>query len=125
MTMTKPTLLCVDDNLAALQMRKLVLEQAGYTVLAASDSPTAMQLFSLSAVDLVISDHFLQGTTGTQLAAAMKQLKPKVPIVVISGALEPPDGMEHADLFICKAESPVEVLKKIAELLQGSGKKPQ
>ena len=125
MTMTKPTLLCVDDNLAALQMRKLVLEQAGYTVLAASDSPTAMQLFSLSAVDLVISDHFLQGTTGTQLAAAMKQLKPKVPIVVISGALEPPDGMEHADLFICKAESPVEVLKKIAGLLQGSGKKPQ
>lgn len=115
----KSTLLCVDDNQSALYVRKLVLEGAGYTVLVASDSATAMEVFSSSAIDLVVSDHFLQDTTGTELAAAMKKLKPEVPIVIISGAVEPPDGMEYADLFICKADPPPQILQKISELLNG------
>ncbi|MGA2990067.1 MAG: response regulator [Candidatus Korobacteraceae bacterium] len=113
----KPTLLCVDDNQTALHVRKLVLESAGCTVLVASDSLTAMEIFSSSEVDMVISDHFLQDTTGTELAVAMKRLKPDVPIAIISGALEPPQGMEHADLFICKGDSPPQVLQKIEDLL--------
>jgi CheY-like chemotaxis protein len=114
----KPTILCVDDNETALYVRKLVLESAGYSVLAASDSATAMELFSSSAVDLVVSDHFLQNTTGTELAAAMKKLKPEVPIVIISGLVEEPEGMEHVDLFISKVDSPPQVLRKISELLK-------
>lgn len=113
----KATLLCVDDNQAALHVRKLVLENAGYTVLVASDSVAAMALFSSSVVDMVINDHFLQNSTGTELAAAMKKLKPDIPIVIISGVVDAPEGMEHADLFICKTDSPPEVLRKIAELL--------
>jgi len=114
----KATLLCVDDNEQALQIRKLVFESAGYRVLAANDCATAMQLFSLSAVDLVICDQFLQGSTGTELAAAMKKLKPEVPIAIISGLVDAPEGMEHADLFICKGEAPVVWLKKLSDLLQ-------
>ena len=98
---------------------KLVLESAGYSVLAASDSATAMEVFSSSAVDMAISDHFLQDTTGIELAAAMKKLKPEVPIAIISGLVDAPHGMEHADLFICKADSLPQVLQKISELLNG------
>ena len=115
----KPTLLCVDDNQSALHIRKLVLESAGYAVMIASDSAAAMALFSASSVDMVVSDHFLQDCTGIELAAAMKKLKPDVPIVIISGLVEAPEGMEHADLFICKGDSPPEVLRKISELLNG------
>ncbi len=111
------TLLCVDDNKLALEVRKLLLESAGYSVLAASDSATAMELFSSSSVDLVVSDHLLRGDTGTALAAAMKKLKPQVPIVIMSGLVDAPEGMEHADLFISKADSPPEVLRKISELV--------
>jgi hypothetical protein len=49
----------------------------------------------------------------------MKKLKPDVPIVIISGLLNAPEGMEHADLFICKTDSPPQVLEKIAGLLNG------
>jgi CheY-like chemotaxis protein len=94
-----------------------VLESAGYRVLVASDSATAMEIFSSSTVDIVVSDHFLQDCTGIELATAMKKLKPDVPIVIISGLVDAPEGMEHADLFISKADSPPEVLQKIAELL--------
>jgi CheY-like chemotaxis protein len=114
----KPTLLCVDDNETALHVRKLVLESAGYRVLVASDSATAMEIFSSSVVDIVVSDHFLQDGTGIELAAAMKKLKPDVPIVIISGLVDAPEGIEHADLFISKADAPPEILRKISELLR-------
>ena len=113
----KPTLLCVDDNETALHVRKLVLESAGYRVLVASDSATAMEIFSSSVVDIVVSDHFLQDGTGIELAAAMKKLKPDVPIVIISGLVDAPEGIEHADLFISKADTPPQMLQKISDLL--------
>ena len=115
----KPTLLCVDDNQTALHVRKLVLESAGYAVLVASDFATAMEIFSSSAVDLVLSDHVMEDGSGTELAAAMKRFRPDVPIAIISGLVEAPEGIEHADLFICKTDSPPEILRKISELLDG------
>jgi DNA-binding NtrC family response regulator len=65
-----------------------------------------------------MSDHLLEGTTGTELAAEMKRLKPAIPIVIMSGVVQEPEGMEHADLFIGKAEAPPIWLEKIADLLQ-------
>jgi DNA-binding NtrC family response regulator len=114
------TILIIDDNEKALKVRKMVLEVSGYSVLTAADVELAMQLFTASAVDIVISDHLLQGQTGTELAVEMKRLKPTIPIVIISGAVQAPEGMENADLFMVKGESPAVWLKKISDLLQQS-----
>ena len=114
----KSTILCVDDNETALQIRKLVLESAGYSVLVADDFARAIDLFSSCTVDAVLSDYLLNDSTGTELAAVMKKLRPEVPIAIISGAIEIPDGMEHADVFISKLDSPPEVLQKVSELLK-------
>jgi len=116
----KPTLLCIYDNETTLNVRKMVLEVAGYAVLTASDVDLAMQLFTTYAVDIVMSDHLLQGKTGIELATEMKRLKPRIPIVIMSGVVQEPEGMEHADLFICKGEAPAVWLKKISDLLQQS-----
>ena len=112
------TILCIDDNERALNVRKMVLEMAGYSVLAAIDVESAMQLFISSTVDMVISDHLLQGKTGTELAAEIRRLKPTIPIVIVSGMVQEPEGMEHADLFIVKGEAPAVWLKKISDVLQ-------
>ena len=114
------TILCIDDNETALNIRKVILEVAGYSVVTASDVELAIQLFTASAVDIVISDHLLEGTTGTELAAEMKRVKPTIPIVIMSGLVEEPEGIEHADLFIWKGEAPPIWLKKISDLLQQS-----
>jgi CheY-like chemotaxis protein len=114
------TILCVDDNETALNVRKMILEMAGYSVLTASDGDLAMQLFTSSTVDMVISDHLLQGKTGTELAAEMKRLNPTIPIVIVSGVVQEPEGMENADLFMVKGEAPAAWLKKISDLLQKS-----
>jgi len=114
----KPVLLCIDDNGRALSIRKLVLESAGYAVLTAESTDIALQLFTESTVDLVLSDYLLPGKTGTQLAAEMKKVKPEVPIVIFSGVTEIPEGIGNADIFLSKTEPPAEVLATVAKLLE-------
>ena len=64
-------ILCIDDEVATLALRSLVLRSAGYEVLSAADGAAALELFRGVQVDLVITDHLLPGLTGTQLAAEM------------------------------------------------------
>jgi CheY-like chemotaxis protein len=110
-------ILCVDDEVAALALRRLVLSTAGYEVLTAADGAAALKLFRCIDVDLVITDHRLPGLTGTQLAAEMKRLKPAIPIVLFSGLVEAPLGSEHADLVITKGMPAVEFLREVGKLI--------
>ncbi len=110
-------ILCVDDEVAALALRRLVLSSAGYEVLTAADGAAALELFRCFHVDLVITDHRLPGLTGTQLAAEMKRLKPAIPIVLFSGLVEAPLGSEHANLVITKGMPAVEFLREVGNLI--------
>jgi DNA-binding NtrC family response regulator len=101
------TILIVDNKETALKVRKLVLELARYSVLTASDVDLAMQLFTSSAVDMVISDHLLQGKIGTELAAEMKRLKPAVPIVIVSALVHEPEAWNTQICSLSKGKLPV------------------
>ena len=116
----KSVVLCIDDNERALLIRKMVLESAGYTVLTAESTDAALQLFTESTVDLVLSDHLLPDKTGTQLAAEMKKLKPEIPFVILSGVIEIPEDIGNADMFLSKTESPLAVLEIVAKLIKRS-----
>jgi CheY-like chemotaxis protein len=110
-------ILCVDDEASALALRCLVLSTAGYEVLTAVDGAAALELFGCIHVDLVITDHWLPGLTGTQVAAEMKRLRPAIPIVLFSGLVDVPLGSEHADLVITKGMPAVEFLREVGKLL--------
>jgi CheY-like chemotaxis protein len=114
--------LCVDDEPTQLYTRALVLQFAGYRVLTAGTALAALDLFGKNQVDLVLADHLIPGTTGTQLAVELKKLKPHVPVVIFSGVTEIPEDVEMADLFISKTEYPEQWLAKIAGLLQEKGR---
>ena len=73
-----------------LRVRKLLLASEGYSVLTASSGEEGLEVFKKNPVDLVIADHFLSDKTGTEIAREMKQLKPEVPILIMSAALEKP-----------------------------------
>jgi CheY-like chemotaxis protein len=116
----RPTILCIDDAEIALRVRKLVLTIAGYEVVTAASGEEGLELFKRSAVDLVIADHFLTGKTGTEIASEMKTIKPHVPILIVSAAADTPTGVEFADEFLPKGESPEVLLRTIARLLKTS-----
>jgi DNA-binding NtrC family response regulator len=101
----KPLILCVDDSESQLWLRGKVLERNGFSVLTASTASKALQWMRQAAVSLVLCDHMLGGTTGTELAAELKKIRPNVPVVLYSGA--PPPTMQNVDCFILKGE-PVE-----------------
>ena len=117
----QPLILCIDDGEIALQVRKLLLAGAGYCVLGARSAEEGFELFQQYAVDLVISDHFLSGKTGSEIAREMKQTKPEVPILIVSGAIEPPSGLEFSDGFLFKATGPDAFLNTVVDLLNHHG----
>jgi len=118
-----PLVLCIDDAEVALRVRKLLLANAGYRVLTAASGEEGLELFRENPVDLVIADHFLSNKSGAEIAAEMKELKPKVPILIVSAAAEAPAGLEFSDGFLSKGEGPDALLEAIAGLLDRSNAK--
>jgi two-component system response regulator HydG len=87
-------------------------------VVTAASGEEGLELFKRDAVDLVIADHFLTDKTGTEIAGEMKTIKPHVPILIVSAASDTPEGIEFADGFLPKGESPEVLLETIARLLK-------
>ena len=114
----RPVLLCIDDDEVALRVRKLLLGSTGYEVLVAASGEAGLDILKENPVDLVISDHFLSAKTGTEIAREMKELKPNVPILIVSASAEEPAGLEFADRFLSKGEAPDVLLATIASMLK-------
>ncbi|HEV2732878.1 MAG TPA: response regulator [Terriglobales bacterium] len=112
----RPFILCIEDNEMYLRLRKAVLEEAGYTVLSATNETEALEVLSEAPVCLVLSDHMLRGTTGTELAKRMKEMKREVPIIVYSGRV--PETLRHVDGFINKDEPVANFLSLIHEFVK-------
>ena len=68
------TILAIDDERAGLLTRQLVLENAGYHVLAASDADQGLSFFRNADVDLVLMDYYLPGMSGAVASREMKAL---------------------------------------------------
>jgi PAS domain S-box-containing protein len=111
------TVLLIDDEQAGLQLRKLVLESAGFKALTAQTGDEAMDLFRLHDVDVVVTDHLLGRSTAAGVAAAMKRLKPHVPIVSLSGTTNLDEALRYADHFIAKADGPDTLLATLEQIL--------
>ena len=110
-------ILCVDDEETSLRLRKLVLEKAGYEVVTAASATQALEVLSSRKVDLLLTDYLMPGQTGTELARGAKNIRPELPVILLSGVNEPPLDMEHVDLFVSKVEGPQSMCEKVAAVL--------
>ncbi len=81
-------ILYIDDDDISLRVRKLLLASAGFNVVSANSGEDGLELFKINLIELVIADHFLSDKTGTEIAKEMKELKPGVPILILSAAPE-------------------------------------
>ena len=115
-----PIILCIDDYASAAIVRKAMLETRGYRVLIAESGEQGLEVVRDQPVDIVVSDHYLQGKTGAQTARDMKALRSDLPIVLLSGAIECPDDAEYVDAFVCKAEPPTVLFDTISRLLNAA-----
>ena len=120
------TILCVDDEALGLQVRKTVLERAGYQVFTALNGQSAIDLFKKTSVDVVVLDYFMPGMDGGQVAAAMREVRKSIPILLLSAYIDlPSEVIALADITMLKGEGPDELLSKVKALLIRDDARPE
>ena len=120
MPLPRRLVLCIDDEVVGLQVRKMILERAGYNVLTAPDGPSGLEIFAEHPIDAVILDYAMPGMDGGQVAAAMRTQKPEVPILLLSAYVAlSPEITQNVDLYMTKGEGAPILLQKLNGLLTG------
>lgn len=115
----QPTLLCIDDEITGLMIRKLVLEMAGYRVLTAASGAEALRVFETSCVDGVVVDFYMPDMDGGQVACRLRKLKPDIPIVMLSAFVDvPQQALAAVDAYITKGQPPTVLLDHVRALLK-------
>jgi CheY-like chemotaxis protein len=110
--------LCVDDEVVGLRVRKILLERAGYQVITAADGYSGLELFAAQPVEAVVLDYAMPGMHGGEVAKKMRQAKPEVPILLLSAYVGLPDEVSSlVDVYMTKGEGAPALLEKLGNLL--------
>ena len=115
------TILVVDDEKIPRALRSLILQKKGYRVVEVASGKEALELLTDGVFHLVLSDQMMPGMTGTELAKAIKSIRPAMPFILISGVNEVPPDANYAERFISKVGGPDLLFKTIAEVLSAYG----
>jgi len=112
-------ILCIDDEEPALLLRRRILEKAGYRVFTALTGKEGIEIFRFRPIDAVILDYWMADMDGLDVAAQLKKLNPKTPVIMLSGYTSILDeGMGRVDLWLRKGEGdPEQLLLAVAQLL--------
>lgn len=84
------TILLVDDEPSILQVRSLIFETLGYSVLTAESGEEALEILRTHPVDAIVLDYLMPGLNGEETAIGIRKLRGDVPIVLSSGCLQLP-----------------------------------
>jgi DNA-binding NtrC family response regulator len=81
----KKTILLVDDDAGNRDIMSEMLSDMGYQVLPGEDAATALSIIQQSTViDLVITDYQMPDMNGLDLAMALRQILPAVPVIMVT-----------------------------------------
>ncbi|HKW07770.1 MAG TPA: response regulator transcription factor [Candidatus Dormibacteraeota bacterium] len=115
------TILVVDDEPRIVQLVRDYLEHGGFTVLTASDGPTALRTARTGRPDLVVLDLSLPGLDGLDVARSLRR-DGLVPIIMLTARTEESDklvGLElGADDYMTKPFSPKELVARVRAVLR-------
>jgi len=115
----RPVILCIDDEELGLEIRKMVLEREGFTVLTARDGQTGLSIFGTERVDAVVLDYAMPGMDGGQVAAILRKRQADIPILMLSAYVAlPEEVMRVVSVSATKGDGAFTLVDKLKELLQ-------
>ncbi|MHB8269509.1 ATP-binding protein [Bradyrhizobium sp.] len=83
-----------DDPLIAMSTMEM-LEDLGHRVIGANSGLHALDIIkSDQPIDLMVTDHVMPGMTGIELAAASREVRPSLPILLATGYADLPEGAQ-------------------------------
>ncbi len=80
----KGTVLFVDDNKMLCRLTCDILRNEGYRAVAAFDAREALDAFEREPFDIVVTDYVMRGMDGLQLARAIHDRDPHIPIILVT-----------------------------------------
>lgn len=100
----KEKVLLVDDEVMVGQTSQEMLESLGYEVKLVQSGGEALALFQSGHddFDLVISDHAMPEMSGAHLLGKIHELRPGLPLIILSGFSESMGEAERRRLGICE-----------------------
>lgn len=118
------TILVVEDELGVLRLVEKILGEKGYNVFAASLPEEAVSLFEKhrEEIDLLLTDVAMPSMSGTQLADLLRDRKPDLKVLLMSGYLDASSKNENIGRsgynFIAKPFISSTLLEKVDQILQ-------
>jgi CheY-like chemotaxis protein len=113
---TNSTLLCIHRDPAQLSL----LQEHGYELVTATNGREGLQIFMSQPVDAIVLDYQLGLLDGGIVAAAIKNVKPQVPIIMLAGDMDlPDDALRAVDALVAKSDGPISLLETVYSVLNG------
>ncbi len=116
-------ILIIEDEASIAQVIRLYLEQAGYSVLLASDGVAGLELHAREHPDLIILDLMLPALDGMEVCRRIRAWA-NTPILMLTARQREEDriaGLEMgADDYLVKPFSPREVVSRVKAILRRS-----
>ncbi len=117
--MTSGVALLVDDEDMVRMSTADMLAEMGFTVHEAGSAEQALMALNAGLhVDLLVTDHLMPGMTGVELAHAFRSLRPRVPVLIISGFAES-EGIAPGLPRLTKPFRQADLAASIASLVPG------
>lgn len=122
----KETFLIAEDDPTIQRMLKSYLEPLGYNLLMAADGREAINISKAydGVIHLLLTDVIMPNMNGQELADAIQEMRPEIPIIFMSGYTD--DVISHHGVlepgvhFIQKPITPSRLAKMMKEVLEKS-----
>jgi CheY-like chemotaxis protein len=119
--MQKQTILWADDEIDLLKPHIIFLESKGYTVIPVFSGNEAIENCTNPDIDILFLDENMPGITGLEALEQVKQLRPTLPVVMITKSdeeriMEQAIGSKIAD-YLLKPINPNQILISVKKIL--------
>ena len=118
---TGALVLVVDDEPHVRSVAKRILEKAGHRVVVAEDGEVALSIARESPVQVALVDATMPGMSGAQVLAALAEVKPGLPLVLMSGYArdEVREAAQRAAAgFVAKPFTPDDLRQAVRDALE-------
>ena len=89
-------ILVVDDEEQVRELAVHVLTRAGYSVLSVASAAQALEVVAAEPIELVVSDVVMPGLSGIDLLTELRERKPALPVVLMTGGSSEPERTAKA-----------------------------
>ena len=120
------TILLVEDDPQVREVARALLSRSGYEVLDAGNAGEALLICEgyANEIHLLVTDVVMPLMSGPRLARRLTTLRPAMKVLYASGypreASSPDDEIAPADAFVAKPFTPLELTRKVREVLDAA-----